>query len=678
MNTIIKLSIPDIRCGVCAKPIQNTIDKIAFVKSATVDIVDQCVSVEINDLSSEINVNDEIAYKQKIKDELMDIGFNALDFVDATTPNESQQNIQVPNSSKIIRKHVLKGLLSLTLGCGMLALGFIGGISTFAMYLIASLSTVATLYVGADTFKEAYKKLIYTKKLTMDSLFSLSAIAALGTSIVALLVPTAGLPLLFDSALLIFGFRHIGKAIEEKAKTKIIEGLNFRSRVLPFIEISESDVKAPVNKLKPGHIIVVRPGQIIPVDCEIQEIIGGAETILIYDTIVTGDTLPTVVGKTQKLLAGIKLAEGNPSLRLKVIRPAAQSYLAHLDQNITEARKEKAEYEDRVEKIMQYFIPIVLGIASLVGLFVGCFFTPVMAIKSAITILVSACPCTLGFIVPLSIKLGIAKAAALGAQFKNGKVLQAADEIDTVVFDLNGTLTQGKPEIKAFHLDTNEKRNKNFYLKIIQQLEKNSQHPIGKAIKDYVSKSVNSSTLEINAKLQATGVTGNMDGHCYVLGNKTLMDHHLITLTKNKKNSNTYLIYFARDNQVIGYFEIVDPLRKDAIPIVNSLQATGKNVYLCTGADKSTALVYAKQLHIPAANVMAKCKGSLKFSEKTNQKSKPEFIQNLIDSGKKVAMVGDAGNDVIAMEKANIGISVQSKTLDEITQNNASVVINSN
>ncbi len=303
--------------------------------------------------------------------------------------------------------------------------------------------------------------------------------------------------------------------------------------------------------------------------------------------------------------------------------------------------------------------------------------TPALAIQCAISVLVSACPCTLGLIIPLAVKTGIHKGAEHGVQFKNSRVLQLAEQIDVVIFDLNGTLTTGVPVVKEYAVLNDADLSSEQFLSICNVLEEQSKHPFGKAIQSF-TQGINKQKFNI-ANLDHSnhsGVSAEINGIQYTIGSKTLMQEIGISTFSLENQMNLVagdsLVFLARNKQLLGYLVITDPLRKDAKQTVDALIKMGKEVHLCTGADEKTAYRYAQALGIK--KVHANCVAT---TINTEDRSKPVYIKSLQNQGLKVAMIGDAANDANALAASDFGIAVLSQDSDEITQQHASAIIQS-
>lgn len=318
-------------------------------------------------------------------------------------------------------------------GAAVMAFCLLGGMALPApvLYTIFGFCTALTLFLGYETYRDAFK-IFKLKTLTMDSLFTISTLTALGASITSLVVP--GLHMMFfDAALFIFGFRHIGKAIEESIKKKILSSLSFRDRAPKkvFKIVNSKAIEVDIDTLDIGDTIEVQPGQIIPVDGECLN-----SSASIYDTIKTGNTLPKRIRASTPLLAGMKVAEDAKALTMKVLAKEEDSNLVKLDKDIQLARMDdkKAPLEMKVNRYLSYFIIVLLALTAITSAVIFSLCSLPLAITVAALMLSMACPCTAGLITPLTLKIGMTKAEHHGVHFKNGESLQQAGDVDTVFF----------------------------------------------------------------------------------------------------------------------------------------------------------------------------------------------------------------------------------------------------
>lgn len=611
----------------------------------------------------------------QIKERIEDIGFTCEPYEDPLNEQQPSPPLstfeQITLTAKnILTSHWFLGALGCITGLSlMFVLLTTGVLPLAAMIVLGSLSSALTLALGARSYYDAWIKWSKAGALTMDTLFAISTLSVIAVSIASFFIPW--LPMMFEVGLLIYGFKHIGVAIQDTIKEKI-SSAKFQDRAPKAARIVlDNTIKIKkLDHVQPDDIILVNPGEIIPLDgsCE--------EECRIYNTIISGAILPRRYRLGEKVLAGMRLAENATPLKIRVSKTRDQSYLAHLDTGIAKSILEKAPIELKTNQYLTYFIPTVIGIALISGIIIGIFFPPALAIQCALSVLVSACPCTLGLITPLAVITGMNKAAEKGVQFKNSTLLEQAEQIDVVVLDLHGTVTKGIPAVDHFKVLEHAKLSADDFLNLASALEKKSTHPIGKAIYSF-AKPKRSQIFAVKPDdSHHAGRLGKINDQKYLIGSKTLMQKEGISTTSLEQElhlgAGDNVVFFARENTLIGYFIITDPLRDDAIPTIQALTEMGIEIHLCTGADEETANRYAKVLGITTVHA-----GCVATSLEEGDKSKPAYIESLKKKGLKVAMVGDAANDAQAIVASNFGIAIVSQNSDEKTQQEAGAIVHS-
>lgn len=649
-----QFNIEGMTCSSCSNSIEtvlkNCLSDDFVVKSARVVLAHKRAYVTVSD-----TMCDDVKIKKKLSEIITDASFTVIPEVAEEIPKHN-------------RSHLIQGTFGGALGIVLLVLNSLGfGIPFAAMCAIAGFSALLTFLLGRESYVDAAKKLkngkTATQKLSMDSLITISAWSAIGISIASLFVP--GLPMLCDAALLTVAFRHIGKAVRQSVEKKINAGLSFCENLPPEIdmETQEGMKSTSIHELKVGDVIVVKPGEIIPVDgvslndsCVDAEIIDGSKGL-------------RQIKNNDELLAGMFVPIEHAPIRIKITKSFKDSNLVQEDERVIAAQIDKSPLELKTEKITSYFVLGVLGVALTVGIVVGVLFSPALAIQCALTILVSACPCTLGFIVPWATKIGMAKAAKEHIEFKNNEALQTADQIDTVVFDLNGTLTKGIFEVQSFKR-INEAVPEEELLKLVARLEKNTRNVIGRSLISYVkNKGIRIDDMgAVDIVQQDAGVLAVIDGDQYAVGNEAMLD----ASEKEKYQeviASGQVAFLIKNNKVIGYFKIHEPLCDDAAAALLALQNNKKRLRLCSGASESTINLYVAQLKakgIEFDEVKSKCYGN---------ENKRAYIASLKTSGCKVAMVGDGPNDKAAICESNIGFALHSRNSDAQTESMAKVVV---
>lgn len=577
------------------------------------------------------------------------------------------------------KNHLFKGVIgvvSVLMGALLIALSLSGlAIPLALLVTVVGLSSLLTLYLGLGSYIDAVKKLVKSKKLTMDSLFMISTLTVIGVSIASFFVPW--LPMMLETGVLIFGFRLVGEALKEWMREEVAAKLTFKDRAPKRVErkspLSDGWEMCDADKLEVGDIIKVKHGQYLPIDG-----ISKSKNASLLKSIKNGAISPSHVDKDEEVLAGMKVC--SEEIEVLVSQPVCNSFLSKLDQR-NENLNEKAPLQTVTEKIMQWFVPGIILLGALSGVLVGFIFNPAFGIHCAISLFVSACPCTLGIIPQLAFMIGLNKATDNGVRFKSNTALEEANEIDAVVFDLNGTLTTGVPEVVHYELSS-EGIDLNEFFDSLSAIEKYSDHPVAKAITVYKPKEYNGSSKEFAvSKVDSShhsGIKAIVNGDSCLVGNSQFMLQHKIDI-QFENEAPGHVIYYVKNEKVMGSLLLEDPLREGAETAVRELTRMGKKVYLCTGSDKSTAQYYAKQLTIDQNDVYADMLPIPRSDSEDEEEieevdNKLQFIRSLQEKEKKkVAMIGDAGNDARAVKESRFGIAVTSAS-DPMTKYEADAV----
>lgn len=563
-------------------------------------------------------------------------------------------------------RHWLKAGVGLVCGMGMLIVSVASfNIPMAAYYLITGFSALVTLYLGHKVYQSAWHSLMQ-KKMDVNTLYTISTLAIIGVSIVSLFVP--GLPMMLESAPLVLGFWHLGEAIEHSLLDKINKKLDIRdcaSKIARLKDSTEREIR--VKQLIPNDIIIIKKGEVIPIDGVLMQ------SALLYTTRVDGSPYLKQFNPGDAVKAGMCLANHLTQVEMRVTKTYQNSYLSLIAKNIDKANDEKAPIELFVNIISKYFVPGLLAVALVSAVVGGLLFPPSIAIQCVISVLVSACPCAFKMITPMAVKIGMKKASEQGVHYKNGKTLQAASDIDTVVFDLNGTLTQGEVSVNALKIDS---KNRDL-LKYFALLEAKSAHPVAIKIKKYIEQHdiVVDESLEVSSidTRHHSGIKGTILGETFMIGNTDMLRANGVEIINSPYDDvKNGTIYMVRGKEVVGQIALTDHLRQDAQATVKQLQLMGKDVHICTGADRETAERYAKLLGISNDNICANTVGA---ATTDNEVSKESYIRLLQRKGRKVAMVGDAANDLTAIACADVGIAVKSSIGDTLTEQHAGMVV---
>lgn len=652
-------------CGSCVQTVQNVLyssEKLPIVPNGIyISLVDLKMVMVLEDKASNpanmLTAGDSVAIRREVTEELENIGYGC------------KPEYKLPFWRRCL--YAISGI-----GCGFALMGLmlLPGLGPLIMLPSAAIAVLLTIVLGWELSKTALQKLYKTRTMTMDFLFFISTSIITIVSIAAIFVPW--LPMMFDAALMIFGFRHMGKAIEETIREKVGNNTSYVRRLPRTIIRIHDDAEEVVDiaSLVPGDIIRVVPGGQFPVDCELLD-----ESASIIDTVITGAIRSRIVTRTannQILLYSGTVVTPSTGMRPvtgRVLATVQDSWLATLDRQSIDAGLEKAPVESLAEKILHhYFIPSVLVLAGLSALATGIFLGVPFAIHAAVSVLVSACPCTLGFIIPLGVKIGMARARDEGIKFRNSKMLQEAAAVETVIFDLNGTLTEGVPKVAQHALMPDADLDVNEFMLLLHTLEYDTDHIIGHTIAQYAGRYTANRYARHNVVTHHAGVEALINNKHCVLGTEEMLGKFNIplpTLPEGILHAGDSVIYCAYNGKVVGYLVIIDPLRHDAVAAIAELKSQGKKIKICTGASRATALRYAIDLAIDAEDVFAECGGAL-----TGTTTKADCIRRI--QGEK-AFIGDGANDSVAVNLC-FGVAIKSEQAqhdDPVTLGNAGAVV---
>lgn len=530
--------------------------------------------------------------------------------------------------------------LGLASGSAMMAVMLLGvTLAPWLHILLIGLGSAITLALGVPSYNKAFSALFSKKnKINMDSLFALSTIAAISLTIAHIFVPV--LPMLIDAALMIFGFRHFGLWLEQTMKTKTLNKERFVDRGRKSHDLSN---------VKAGSIIQISPDQCIPLNGTLE-----ARDARVSFALHTGKTAPYTLKMGSKLFAGMIVHD--EMLTMKVTALEDGSYLRQRDLQLIHAQSQKAPIEDFTQKILTWFVPSVLFMSAAVGLCAGFFLGINIGLTAALYFLVCACPCALGMVTPLAIKIGLDKTTNQGMAFNKAKGLQAAGEVDTVIFDLNGTLTQNQLTLLTEHTTVDAQ-----YFPIIHAMEEKSTHAIGRKIFEHTDNQGAAPTFSI-IKECPSGMTAVHLGRTYKIGNA---NHVNVQSDHINSREAQHVIYFSVNDEIKGHFLLKDELRDDASKVIDTLRHNNLQVKILTGADHHTAQQYAKQLTINPRDIVTGCTPA----------GKSQYIRLLQEQGHKVAMIGDAGNDTNAIAAADFGVIVSSSSTDPMAKQEADASI---
>ena len=511
------------------------------------------------------------------------------------------------------------------------------------------------LIYGYDILKNGYKNLIH-KIPNMDTLVAIGVISSFLYSIYGMFRIIKGdysytMNLYFESSAIVIYFVKLGRYLDSMNKDKTKEAIKKLVEITPNKATIERDGKEKIitlDEIKKGNILISKPGEKIAVDGEIIE--GKAH---LDESFITGESKPVIKEVGQKVIAGSYNYNG--FLKYKAEKIGKESTVSEIVRLVIEATNTKAPIAQIADKISGYFVPIVLIISVItltIYLLLG--FDVSTAISTFVTILVVACPCSLGLATPLAIVVSEGVCINNGILVKKSEILETASKINTVIFDKTGTLTYGKLKISYIYNYSNLSDNE--LLQLVGNIESKSTHPIGRAFSDYITENNEQKiTVKNFENIAGYGIIGEIENQKYILGNRKIVEKYSILNNHTKDEQEltakgNSVVYVIRNNEIIALIGLNDILRDNAKITVEKLKQKNIETIMITGDNKETAEKIGKELEID------------KIISNVLPKEKADIVKRLKSENKNVMMCGDGINDSPALANSNIGVSVKSGT----------------
>ena len=527
-----------------------------------------------------------------------------------------------------------------------------------------ALATPVVLWGGWPFFVRGWQS-VATWNLNMFTLIGLGVSVAWSYSVVALLFPEifptimqhegGTVPVYFEAAAVITALVLLGQVLELRARSrtnaaiKMLLGLAPNTARIVRDEGTEEDI--PLEQVKLGDILRVRPGEKIPVDGVVTE--GNSS---IDESMVTGEPIPVEKTAGEKLIGAT--VNGTGSLMMRAERVGADTLLSQIVRMVSEAQRSRAPIQKLVDIVAGYFVPAVVLIA-VITLIVWGFWGPeprlAHAIINAVAVLIIACPCALGLATPMSIMVGTGKGATAGVLIKNAEALEIMEKVDTLVVDKTGTLTEGKPRLVAVQaasgFDDAE------VLRLASSLERASEHPLAEAIvRGAEQKGLTLVQTDNFESVTGKGVTGKVDGRMVALGNVKLLEGldidpgALPRQAEAGRAEGQTVMFIAIDGKAAGLVGVADPIKDSTPEAIRNLHAEGVKVVMLTGDSRTTAQAVAGKLGIDRVDA------------EVLPDQKAEIIKKLQAEGRIVAMAGDGINDAPALAQSHVGIAMGTGT----------------
>lgn len=573
---------------------------------------------------------------------------------------------------KSVRVYFLKPILAITLGLLLVGMMLIAPLIPEALMIAGVVvGALATLYMALPTIRSFIKGLGRTKAgigrwLSMDAVYLLASLIMFGVSIAAFFVP--GLPMMMEAGLLLFGFKALGEVISAKIRQQHPIPVRFSDSIPnKTTRLNEDDAQEiDTVLLQPDDQFSLPRRKYCPVDA----VLEGEQAVLVDESRLNGQSEPVIRQPGQILYQGSAILDAEET-RLRVLRTSQESYLAKQDALLLP--KNPAEQASR---ILRVYLPAMVVLALLVALVLGLTLGLIPALKIGLFILVSACPCALSLASALENQYAERLVQGHKASIKPGSSLAALTDIDTVMLDINGTLTEGRPSVRRFELIADDESSRDHLLARARQLEElllaRQEHPVARAIAEYCA---NPLSDDLPSKRQDTALEVKHNGFFdtnsgYGLGNADFWRARgLDAVPVARAAEETNWVYLGTETRIIGFFALGDALRQGVVDQLEKLQAAGKKLYLATGASVETAEVYRQALSMPPECVRSS------LASDDSEHSKLSLLRQLQHQGRRVLFVGDGENDTQALAQADMSIAIKNTHRLTTAQTQADVVL---
>ncbi|MGN0002888.1 MAG: heavy metal translocating P-type ATPase [Sphingobacterium composti] len=626
-------------CASCASSAQNIVQQQEGVLQA-----------EVNYGTGNLQVTYETSKTstEKLQQALQSGGYDLL-LEDESKQQETLEAIHEAYYAKLKSKTIWAILLALP----VVVIGMFFMNMPYVNEIMFAFTTPIILWLGQDFFIGAWKQAKH-RNANMDTLVALSTGIAFIFSVFNMLFQEFWLQkgvhahVYFEAAAVIIAFILLGKLLEEKAKgntsSAIKKLMGLQPKHVTVIDERGNEQIISIEQINLGNRLLVKPGEKIAVDGIVVE--GNS---YVDESMLTGEPIPIAKSKGEKVYAGTINQKG--SFQFEATKVGKDTFLAQIIKMVQDAQGSKAPVQKLVDKIASIFVPIVIGIAVLtfvIWLLFGGENAWVQALMAAVTVLVIACPCALGLATPTAIMVGVGKGAEQGILIKDAESLELAQKIDAIILDKTGTITIGRPEVVDSYWLKEDETSK----EILKSIEKHSEHPLADAIVKYLD-AVEVVAMDSFESITGKGAKANHQGQTYFVGNNKLLVENNIFISDDLMNaamhwltqSNT-VIWFANEREALAVLSISDQIKPTSVQAIRELQALGVELYMLTGDNEATAKAIADQI------------GIKHYKAEVLPQEKSDFVKELQQHGKVVAMVGDGINDSTALATADVSIAM--------------------
>ena len=641
-GTTQRLAISGMTCASCVKTVQQTLEKVPGVSTASVNFGSHTAQVHGSASEAEL-----IAAVDSV-------GYSAEPIVDMREAEASRAD----KEQREYKKRLHGSFWSLALAVPLMASMFFyhpEPLGTGRLYwaVIGLLTLAIMIFPGRHFFVNAWKNARH-HQANMDTLVAMGTGTAWLYSVAVVFLggwlPEAARGIYFEASAMVVGLILLGNAVELRARGRTSDALkrllDLQSKTARVIRDGE-EREVDIDEVREGDHIRVRPGERLPVDGEVTE--GQSH---IDESMLTGEPVPVAKNQGDEVSAGT--VNGRGGLVYRATRVGSDTRLGQITEQVASAQNSRPPIGDLADQVSSVFVPSVMIIAVLTALAwfnFGAEPRVIHMLVTATTVLIIACPCALGLATPISTMIGVGKAAEHGVLVRNGEALQTASRLTTLVVDKTGTLTEGKPRVTEAQVLSGDKQE---VLGLVAALERGSEHPLATAMLAYAEEhDAASSEVSDFDSITGRGVTAqSSDGRALLLGNARLMEENQVSLASGREfatgleDEARTVVYLAVDGELAAIFGVSDPLRHDTVAAVKRLQDDGLTVVMLTGDNEHTARAIARAVGIDD------------FRAGQLPEDKHAEIECLQGKGEVVGMVGDGINDAPALARADVGFAI--------------------
>ncbi|MCC2599237.1 heavy metal translocating P-type ATPase [Sphingobacterium sp. FBM7-1] len=640
-QTAIKESFPvlNMTCAGCAASSESTVKALPGVREASVNFANAMLTVEYEP---------DTTNPTTMQEALQSVGYDLL-LEDESTQQETLEALHEKKYRSLKNRTIWAIISSLP----VVVIGMFFMDMPYGNEIMLLFSTPVVLWLGRDFFINAWKQAKH-RSANMDTLVALSTGIAYIFSLFNMVYPefwnARGLEahVYFEAAAVIIAFILLGKLLEERAKgntssaIKKLMGLQPKNVVVMLPDGTEKQIA--IEDVRLDNIILVKPGEKIAVDG-----IVTSGNSYVDESMLSGEPIPVEKRENEKVFAGTINQKG--SFQFKATKVGKDTMLAQIIKMVQDAQGSKAPVQKLVDKIAGIFVPVVMGVALvtfILWLVLDGNEGLVHGLLAAVTVLVIACPCALGLATPTAIMVGVGKGAERGILIKDAESLELAKNVDAIILDKTGTITEGKPEVT----DARWLRDNDTDKQLLFSLEKQSEHPLADAVVKHLE---STQTLPISSfdSITGKGAKAVFEGEDYYAGNKKLLTENGIQISPElQQYADTWstqsktVIWFANSQEALAVLAISDKIKETSVEAIQQLKDMEIELYMLTGDNEATAKAIAEQTGIPH------------YEAEVLPQQKADFVKKLHQQGKVVAMVGDGINDSTALATADVSIAM--------------------